>query len=82
MSETPTEHLGVHQSPLHPKPSERVTSEIPTERISDTLKTPQPIDLSDYVTKAEFERQISMKDQEIGFLKERLRLAEVQLAQT
>ena len=29
--EIPTECLSVHQSPLHPKLSERATSEIPTE---------------------------------------------------
>ena len=82
VSETPIERLSVHQSPLHPKLSERATSEIPTERISETPQTPQPIDLSGYVTKDEFERQISLKDQEFGSLQERIRLAKVQLAQT
>ena len=45
VSETPIEHQGVHQSPLHPKLSERATSEIPTEHISETPVTRQVIDL-------------------------------------
>ena len=62
--------------------SERATSDIPTERLNETPKIPQPINLSEYVTKAEFDHQISIKDQEIVSLKERMRLTEVQLAQT
>ena len=38
------------------------------------------INLDNYVTKAEFERQISIRDQETVSLKERMQLTEVQLS--
>ena len=80
--ETPTKHFNVHQSPQHPKTSERATSDRPTECLSETPKIPQTINLSDYVTKAEFEHQILIRDQKILSLKDKLRLTEAHLAQT
>ena len=77
VSETPTESLSVHKSPPKPKPSERVSSETPAERLSETPQTPQIINLVDYVTKVKFESQILKRDQEIVSLKERLLLTEV-----
>ena len=53
-----------------------------TERVSEKPQTPQPINIENYVTKAEFDQQISMRDQEIVSLKKRLQLTEAQLAQT
>ena len=55
LSETPTKHMSVHQSPPTPKLSERVISETPAEQSSETPIPPTHIDLSLYVTKAEFD---------------------------
>ena len=82
VSETPTEHMSVHQSPPTPKPSERVTVDTPAEQFSETPITPTQIDLSLYVTKAEFDLQMSKKNQEIDSLKKRLRLVEEKIDQT
>ena len=63
VSETLTQHVNVHQSPQTLKPSERAKSDTLTEHISKTPKTPEPINLDNYVTKAEFERQNLIRDQ-------------------
>ena len=82
MSETLTKRVSVHQSPQTLKLSEIEKSDTLTERISETPKTPEPINLDNYVTKVEFERQISIRDQEIASLKERLQLIEANLTLT
>ena len=62
--------------------SERVKIDTLTERVSEKPQTPQPIKLDNYVTKVVFDHQISMKDQEIVSLKQRLQLTDSRLAQT
>ena len=54
VSETPTERVGVHQSCQTSKSSEREKSDILTERTSEKPKTPEPINLDDFVTKEKF----------------------------
>ena len=82
VSKTPTERVSVHQSPQTSKPSEREQSDTLTERPSEKPKSPEPINLDDFVTKAKFEREISKRDQEIISLRTRLHLTEVNLSLT
>ena len=63
VSKTPTERMSVHKSPQTLKPSERAQSDTPTERASEKPQTPEPLNLDNYVTKEEFERAISKRDQ-------------------
>ena len=63
VSETPTEWMGVHNSPQTHKPSERAQSDTPTERASEKPQTHEPLNLENYVTKEEFDREISKRDQ-------------------
>ena len=74
--------MSVHKSPQTLKPSERAQSDTPTERASEKPQTPEPLNLDNYVTKEEFEREISKRDQEIVSLKSRLQLTEVNLSLT
>ena len=82
MSDTPTERMSVHKSPQTLKPSVRAHSDTPTELASETPQKAQTIDLDNYVTKEEFVREISKRDQEIASLKTRLQLTEVILSLT
>ena len=82
MSETSTRRASVHQSPKTSKLSEREKSDTLTERIIEKPKTPEPINLDEFMTKAEFEHEISKRDQEIISLKTRLHHAEVNLLLT
>ena len=82
VSETPTECVSVIQSPQHPKSRAREKTDTLTEHVSEKPQTPQLINLDNYVSKAEFERQISKRDQEIVSLKERPHLTEVNLTLT
>ena len=82
VSDTLTERVSVHQSPQTHKPSEREQSDTLTERYSEKPKSPEPINLDNFVTKEEFEREISKQDQEIVSLKSRLQLTEVNLSLT
>ena len=82
VSDTPTERMSVHKSPQTLKPSVRAQSDRPTELASETPQKAQTINLDNYVTKEEFEREISKRDQEIASLKTRLQLTEVNLSLT
>ena len=75
VSETPAEHVSVKQSPLDPKMSERVKSDTLTERISENPNTTEPLNLDNYVTKEEFDHEISKRDKEIISLKARLQIS-------
>ena len=63
VSETPTKHVSVRNSPQILKPSERARSETPTERTSEKPQTLEPLNLDNYVTKEEFDREIFKRDQ-------------------
>ena len=82
VSETPTERMSVHKSPQTLKPGERAQSDKPKESASEKPQTPEPLNLDNYVTKEEFEREISKRNQEIVSLKSRLQLTEVNLSIT
>ena len=82
VSDTPTERVSVHQSPQTHKPSKRAQSDTPIERSNEKPKSPEPINLDNCVTKKEFDREISKRDQEIVSLKSRLQLTEVNLSLT
>ena len=58
VSETPTERMSVHKSPQTLKPSERVQSDTPTERASEKPQITKPLNLENYVTKEELDREI------------------------
>ena len=72
VSETPIECVSVHQSPQTHKPSEREQSDTLTEQVSEKPKSPERINLDNFVTKEEYECEIFKRDQEIVSLKPRL----------
>ena len=53
-----------------------------TEQVSDKPKSPEPINLDNFVIKEEFDHEISKRDQEIVSLKSRLHLSEFNLSLT
>ena len=69
VNDTPTERMSVHKSPQTLKPSERAQSDTPTELASEKPQITKPLNLENYVTKEEFVREISKRDQEIVSLK-------------
>ena len=82
VSETPTERMSVPKSPQTLNTSERAQSETPSERKSETPLNIQTLNLDQYVTKENFNEEISKRDREISVLKSRLSLAEVNVQMT
>ena len=82
VNDTPTKRMSVHKSPQTLKPNERAQSDTPTELASKTPLKAQTLRLDNYMTKEEFVREISRRDQEIASLKTRLQLTEVNLSLT
>ena len=74
--------MSVYKSPQTLKPSERAQSDTPTECASEKPQILEPLNLDNYVTKAEFDQEISRRDQEIVSLKSRLQLTKVNLLLT
>ena len=82
VSETPTDCVSFEKLPLDPNMSERVKSDTLIERVSEYPNTTELLNLENYVTKEEFDHEISKRDKEIRSLKARLQICEANLSLT